>query len=192
MTEEYTEDGEVLELNEDGEVFETDEDEIDWDGYLTEGLLPVSRIHINILKADVKTKTNQSTGESYRSIGVQYEIDSHEELGDAYPGEGKKTKKAWMNFYFSGKTASRFRALYKGCTGGAMKSTGFNEKTKKPTVNMASCVKDIRGLGCYTTLTWFKRDGNDDDIEESLGWDFSQQIDAIRKPVNKFLKTEEG
>ena len=112
----------------DEETFETDEDEIDWEGFLTEGLLPVSRIHIVILKADVATKTNQSTGEKYRSIGVQYEIDLHEELGEAYPGDGKKTKKAWMNFYFSGKTASRCRALYKGCTGSKMNATGISRK----------------------------------------------------------------
>lgn len=172
---------------EEGEVFEVDEDQLDWDEYLTEGLLPVSRIHISILTTRINERTNDD-GEKYKAIGVQYEIDMHEEMGDKYPGENKKNKKAWVNFYYSGKTAQRFRALYKGCTGGKMTPTGRGEDGK-PKVNMRAIVEDLKGRGCFTTLTWRKLD--DDSFEEQLGWDFAQQLDELRVPKNPFLDKED-
>lgn len=171
------------------EVYETDEGtELDWEAYLTEGLLPVSRVHINILKADIKAKVNDKN-EPYKQISVYYEVDLHEALGDNYPGENRKTFKGWLNFYLRGKTAQRFRALYKGCTGQKMTPTGRDETTGKTKVSFDSVVADLRGLGCYTVLIWRKLD--DDSYEESLGWDFAQSLDDIRVPTNKYLKREE-
>lgn len=170
------------------EIFETEGNELDWDAYLTEGLLPVSRVHINVLKADLKDKTSRDSGEPYKQISVHYEIDLHEVLGDKYPGENKKTSKGWVNFYLRGRSAVRFRALYKGCTGQKMTPTGQNPETGRPTVNFESVVADLRGLSCYTALIWRKQD--DDSYEEDLGWDFAQNLDDIRVPTNKFLQDQ--
>lgn len=181
MSEDYIPDNEE-------EKYETEEGtELDWKGWLTEGLLPVSRVHITILKGRIQEKTSQKDGSKYKQISIQYVLDRHEVLGSEYPKEGKEGNKSWLNFYLRGRTTQRFRGLYAACTGSPIKPTSTAGGVAK--INMDAIVEELVGLGCYGTLLWKKQD--DDSFEEQLGWNFAKTMEELTVPVNPHLKEEE-
>lgn len=156
-----------------------------WDDFMAEGLLPVGRVHITIKDTNVKDKKNDK-GEAYKSMGVQYEIDVHEEIDR----ETFKPETGWMNFYLRGKTVQRLRDLYKGCTGRAIQPTGRDQETGKPFVNYSLILDELKGLGCWSAYIW-RKDKETGELRGDLGWNFAQQIEAISKPQNPHLKNDE-
>ena len=163
---------------------------MDWRAFLTEGLLPMGRVHLTIKDTRVTEKENDD-GEKYKSIGVQIVIDMHEDAdseGILPNGTKFKPVNEWMNFYLRGKTLKRFRSLYAGCTGRAIQPTSRDAETGKPVIDIDAVVRDLNGLGCYTAYIW--RELEDGTYEGNPGWDFAQKIDEIRPPKNKFLEEE--
>lgn len=156
-----------------------------WDDFLAEGLLPVGRVHFKVLDARVSDRTN-AQGENYKQIGVNYEIDYHEDI----PKEEFRPQRGWMNFYLRGKTVQRFRSLYAGLTGRKVQPTGRDAKTGKPTVNYELLLNEIKGLGAFTSYIW-RKDRETGELSGDLGWAFAQNKEDIRPPRNPFLNSED-
>jgi hypothetical protein len=102
-----------------------------------------------------------------------------------------KPSKGWLNFYFRGKTVQRFREFYKALTGRTVQPTGRDPDTGKPFVNYALLLDELKGLGCWGTIIW-RKNKESQELEDSVGWGFAQDIDSLSKPQNPFKKKEEA